>query len=237
MELLPSDAWALFSRRAGVVYAFCILAALATYAYTNRIAPMACLVSLAILALVFVAFLLLAGTSGQTWTDTSNALAFLLIALAFSFDGIFIAGASTFGPVPILDVGVTDWSGNPNHWYFWLDGRWIEAKLPERMTADEHRKFQSWSGNLALTNDLNRKPGRIQISMWDRQIYRVTMKNWTPPTTIGESPHARLRAFLELFCGLALLVFSFLVWQEGRERGVRYRGYNPLEITGSQLRR
>ena len=237
MELLPRDVWAVFSRRAGVVYAFCILVALAAYAYTNRIAPVACAVSLAILILVFVAFSLLAGTSGQTWTDPSNALAILLIGFAFLFDGIFIAGASIFGPVPILDVGVTDWSGNPNDWHFWFDGRWMEAKLPERMSAEEHNKFQSWSGNLAFTNDLNLKPGRIQISMWDRQVYRVTMKNRTPPTTMGESPHADMRAFLELFCGLVLLVCSFLVWREGLRQGIRYRGRYSLVVTADKLRR
>jgi hypothetical protein len=59
------------------------------------------------------------------------------------------------------------------------------------MSNEEYERFLSWSGNLALTNDLNAKPGRIQISLWDRQVYWVTMKNWTPPTTIGEPPHVQ----------------------------------------------
>src|ERR1700745_1590182 len=62
MEILPRDPWALFSRKAGVCYASCILVVLAVYAYRNRIAPVAGTVSIVVLILVFAAFLLLAGT-------------------------------------------------------------------------------------------------------------------------------------------------------------------------------
>jgi hypothetical protein len=90
----------------GVVYGGGILAAIAAYAYSNRIAPAAGSVSILILALALAAFACLAGTSGQTWTDPSNALAALLIACAFLLDGFFIAGARTFGPKEVLDVGL-----------------------------------------------------------------------------------------------------------------------------------
>jgi Na+(H+)/acetate symporter ActP len=112
VELWPKDGWSVCSRPAGVVYAGCILASLAVYAYINRIAPVAVSVSIIILALVLAAFACLAGTSGQTWTDPSNALAVLLIACAFLLDGFFIAGARTFGPTEVLDVGIGH-SGSP----------------------------------------------------------------------------------------------------------------------------
>jgi hypothetical protein len=229
MEIWPQDPWALFSRKAGVVYAACILLTLAGYAYSNRLAPVVGTVSCVVFISVLAAFLLLAGTSQLTWTDPSNALAILLIASAFFLDGIFIAGASTFGPVETLDVGVLDWSGNPNDVYFWVEGRWMEAKLSQRISAQETKMFLSWCGNSALTNDLNSKPGRIQMSTWDRQVYRVTMKNWTPPTTIGELPSANPRSFLELLCGLVLLALSLFIWREGRRRGIRYRA-QPLAL-------
>jgi Na+(H+)/acetate symporter ActP len=101
VELWAKDGWSVCSRPAGVVYAGCIFASLAAYAYVNRIAPVAVSVSVIILALVLAAFACLAGTSGQTWTDPSNALAVLLIACAFLLDGFFIAGARTFGPTEV----------------------------------------------------------------------------------------------------------------------------------------
>lgn len=222
MEIWPRDPWALFSRKAGVIYACCILVALVAYAYRNRIAPVAGTVSLLILAIVTAAFLLLAGTSGETWCDPSNALALFLIASAFVLDGFFIAGAPTFGPVRTWDVGVTDWPWDRNDAYFW-DEQWYRTKLPESMSEEEYKTFQSWSGNLNLVNDLSARPGQIQISLWDRQVWRVTMKNWNPPTTIGEPPHLRSRCVIELFCGVSLFVIAFRIWREGQRRGIRYR--------------
>jgi hypothetical protein len=72
VELWPKDGWSVCSRPAGALYAGCILLALAIYAYTNQVAPVAGSVSLVILALVFVAFTFLGGTSGQTWTDPAT---------------------------------------------------------------------------------------------------------------------------------------------------------------------
>src|SRR5581483_4408732 len=158
MEVLPKDPWGLLRRRASVAYAICALLALTEYAYRNRIAPVSCDVSFAILGLTLAAFLLLAGTSGQTRTDPDNALAFLLIALAFLMDGIFIAGVAAFGPVRTVDVGVSDWVPEPDVAYFWSDGGWFEAELPKYMSEDDHRKFEAWSQNLALTNDIDSRP-------------------------------------------------------------------------------
>jgi hypothetical protein len=98
VELRTKDGWSVCGRPAGVVYAGCILASLAAYAYINRIPPVGVSVSIIILALVLAAFACLAGTSGQTWTDPSNALAVLLIACAFLLDGFFIAGARPSAP-------------------------------------------------------------------------------------------------------------------------------------------
>jgi hypothetical protein len=236
VELWPKDGWSVCSRPAGVGYAGCILASLAAYAYINRIAPVAVSVSIVILALVLAAFACLAGTSGQTWTDPSNALAVLLIACAFLLDGFFIAGAQTFGPTEVLDVEIgPQWNSYDS--YFWIDGHWIEAKLPGKMSYAEWAKIRSWSENLELTNDLDSKPGRVQISMWDRQIYWITMKNWNPPTTIGEPPHANIRAFLELLVGLVLLVLLAIIWREGRRQGIRYHKYDPFMFLAEQSRR
>lgn len=230
MEIWPRDPWALFSRKAGAIYASCILASLAAYAYHNQIAPVAGTVSLMILAIVAAAFLLLAGTSGETWCDPSNALAVFLIASAFVLDGFFIAGAATFGPVRTWDVGVTDWPRDRNNTYFW-NGDWFHTKLPESMSEEEYKTFQSWAGNLDLVNDLGARPGRILISLWDRQVWRVTMKNWNPPATIGGPPQLRSRCVIELFFGVLLFVIAFRIWREGRRRGVGYRTHASLLST------
>jgi hypothetical protein len=78
---------------------------------------------------------------------------------------------------------------------------------------------------------------RVQISMWDRQVYWITMKNWSPSTTIGEPPHTHIRAFLELLVGLVLLVLSPIIWREGRSRGIRYHNYDPFMLLAEQSRR
>ncbi|HTT23397.1 MAG TPA: hypothetical protein VMG82_31005 [Candidatus Sulfotelmatobacter sp.] len=155
METWPQDPWALFSRKAGVLYAFCILIVLAVYAYRNRIAPVAGAVSLAVLILVFAAFLLLAGTSKLTWTDPANALGFLLIATALLLDGIFVAGAATFGPVPVLDVGVLSFQRDPTLCDFWREGQWMLTRLPTRISDQEYEAFRSWANNFEYTNYLN----------------------------------------------------------------------------------
>ena len=227
MQIWLGDPWALFSRKAGVIYASCILAVLGAHAYTNRIAPVAGTVSLLIMGLVTAAFLLLAGTSGETWFDPSNALALVLVALAFLLDGFFIAGASTFGPVRTLDVDVELGASDRGDAYFW-DGQWFRTKLPDSMSWEEYRTFESWSENLDLVNDLSTRPGQIQISMWDRQVWRLTMKNWNPPTTIGRSPQPKPRCFLELLCGLLLFLAAFRIWREGLKRGISYRKHHPL---------
>jgi len=56
------------------------------------------------------------------WQSCSSPCAFLL-------DGFFIAGARTFGPTQVLDVGMGP-QRNPYDSYFWIDGHWIDAKLP-----------------------------------------------------------------------------------------------------------
>jgi hypothetical protein len=235
VEFRPKDVWSVCSRPVGAICAGCILAALFFYACTNRIAPVAGSISLVILALVFAAFANLAGNSGQTWTDPSNALALLLIASALFLDCFFIAGASTFGPTKVLDVGIAA-QFDANDSYLWDNGRWIEVKLPRQMSNEEWKKIQSWSENLELTNDLDAKPGRVEISMWDRQVHWITMKNWTPPTTIGKPPGTNIRAFLVLL-GLALVVLSFGIWHEGRKRGIRYHQFDPFALLAEQSRR
>jgi hypothetical protein len=48
--------------------------------------------------------------------------------------------------------------------------------------------------------------------MWDREVYRVTMKNWTPPTTIGELPRANPRAGASTFGPVPILDVGVLDW-------------------------
>lgn len=155
---------------------------------------------------------------------------------AFLLDGFFIAGARTFGPTEVLDVEGIGPLWNTYYSYFWIDGHSIEAKLPGKISYDEWEKLRSWSENLELTNDLDSKPGRVQISMWDRQVYWITMKDWNPPT-IGEPPHANIRAFLELLVGLVLVVLSAIIWREGRRRGIRCHKYDPFMFLAEQSRR
>lgn len=217
----------MFSRIGRVVFAVSVLGLLVRYAYANQIAPIAGTVSLVLLGIVAATFLLLTGTSRDTWSDPSNALALLLLACALLLDGFFIAGAATFGPVRTLDVGVINGPWDRSEAYFW-DGHWFATKLPMHMSEQEYRTFDSWSGNLDLVNNLDARPGRIQISLWDRQVYCVTMKNWNPPTTIGEPPHVKLRSFVELFCGMVLVLFASRIWRDGRRRGVRWRGRRTL---------
>lgn len=237
MELWPKDAWSVCSRPAGAVYAGCILLSLATYVYTNRVAPVAGSVLLLILAIVFIAFALLAGTSNQTWADPSNALALLLIACAFLLDGFFVAGASIFGPTKVMDVGVAlELKRDPRIIFLWNEGHWIHAKLPKRISYDDLEKIRSWSQNLKLTNDLETGPGRVQMSMWDRQVQWITMKNSAPPTTIGEPPRTNVRAFVELTLSLVFLLLSFAVWREGRRRGIRFRANAPFIPLAKQYR-
>jgi hypothetical protein len=228
MEIWPRDPWALFNRKAGAIYAFCILVALAVYAYRNQIAPVAGTVSLVVLILVFAAFLLLAGTSELTWTDPTNALGFLLIAIALLLDGFFVAGAATFGPVPVLDVGV--WAGqrDPNLCDFWREGQWILTRLSPRISDQEYEAFRSWADNLEYTNTLKPYPGRIQMSLWDRQVYWVSMKNRHPPMTIGKPPRMNPRSFVELLCGMIFVILSFHVYRVGKRRGIQFEKYDPM---------
>lgn len=235
MELWPKDGWSVCNRPAGAVCAGCILLVLAIYVYTNRVAPVAGSVSLLVLALAFVAFAFLAGTSSQTWTDPTNALALLLIATAFLLDGFFIAGASTFGPTKIMDVGVAS-ERDPYVIYLWNEGHWIHARLPKRISYDDLEKIRSWSQNPKLTNDLEPGPGRVQMSMWDRQVHWIAMKNSAPPTTIGEPRRANIRAFVELVLSLVFLLLSVVVWREGRRRGIRFRAVSPFYLLSEQSR-
>jgi hypothetical protein len=113
----------------------------------------------------------------------------------------------------------------------------MRARLPEQASYDELAKVWSWSHNLKLTNDLDSDPARVQISMWDRQIHWLTMKNRTPPATIGEPARASIRAFVELTLSLTFLLLSFVVWRDGRRRGIRFRAVDPFYLLSEQSRR
>jgi hypothetical protein len=116
MEVSPKDGWSVFSRPRGAVYALFILIFLSAYAYGYRESEIAFWVPILVLVLVFAAFLCLAGNSNQTWPDPGNALGVLFLAFALLLDGFFVAGASTFGPTPVLDVAIGS---------VWGDRMWI----------------------------------------------------------------------------------------------------------------
>jgi hypothetical protein len=227
MKVWPPDPWALFSQKTGVVYASCILVVLIVYAYQNRIAPVARTVSLVVLVLVFAAFLLLAGRSKLTWADPTNALGFLLIAIALLLDGFFVAGAATFGPVPVLEVGVFPGQQDPHLCDFWREGQWMATRLSTRISDQEYEAFRSWADNFEYTNYLKPYPGRIQMSLWDRQVYWVSMKNRRPPMTIGKPPHPNPRSFMELVFGTLLTILSLRIYWEGKKRGIQFKKYEP----------
>jgi len=83
------------------------------------------------------------------------------------------------------------------------------------------------SGNLDLVNVLSARQGQIQIGMWDRQVWRFTIKDWNPPT-IGTTLYPKPRCFLELLCGLLLFFLAFRNWRERPEQGIRYRKHPSL---------
>jgi hypothetical protein len=230
VELIPDDGWSFFSCRASVIFFLPILVALSVYAHQNRIAPVSSVVSLVILALVFAAFCCLAGTSGQTWADPLNAIGILLISFAFLVDGFFIAGAATFGPTPVLDVGVYAGQNERDACDIWRDGRWIQTRLSGRISDQEYEQFRRWADNLEFTNDLTARPGRIQLSIWDGQVYRITMKNRRPPLTIGGPPRSNPRCFLELLCSITLMIFALRVYREGKRRGIHLRKSDSLSL-------
>src|SRR2546430_15826593 len=49
------------------------------------------------------AFCCLAGTTREAWADSENSVGVVLLAFALILHGIFITGASTFGPTPVLE--------------------------------------------------------------------------------------------------------------------------------------
>ena len=140
----------------------------------------------------------------------------------------FVAGAATFGPVPVLDVGVFPGQQGPELCDFWREGQWMATRLSTRISDQEYEEFRLWANNFEYTNYLRPYPGRIQISPWDRQVYWVLMKNRRPPMTIGKPPHANPRSFVELVLGTMFVVLSFHVYREGKRRGVQFKKYDPL---------
>lgn len=62
----------------------------------------------------------------------------------------------------------------------------------------EHRFFDSHSFWAPL-----RTVAHVTFLLW--QVYRVEMKNWRHPMTIGEAPHIRPRMFIELSFGVIWL--------------------------------
>lgn len=59
-------------------------------------------VYLVIAALSIGSFICLAGTTREAWADAENSIGISLLAFAIVLHGVFVTGASTFGPTPVL---------------------------------------------------------------------------------------------------------------------------------------
>jgi hypothetical protein len=230
MEFWPEDAWSVCSRPRGAVYAICILALLGAIAYFHRGSEVAFWVSTLVLALVFAAFLCFAGTSDQTWSDPGNALGILLLALALLLDGFFVAGASTFGPTPVLDVAIGA-VRNDRMWIF-INGKNILVRLPDGLTDSDLSAISAYDEY--YDQRVQYDPLRVQVSLWDNQVHWMLLKNTKPPRTIGKPPHRSIRALAELFAGLACLLGAFAVWDEGRRRGIQWRVYDLFAVLAAK---
>jgi len=224
MELWPEDVLSVSCRPRGAVYAMCILALLSAIAYSHRGSEVAFWVSILVLALVFAALLCLAGNSNHTWSDPGNALGVLLLAFALLLDGFFVAGASTFGPNPVLDVAIGSVWGD-RIWIF-INGEDILVRLPDGLTESDLSAISAYQEY--YDQRVQYDPLRVQVSLWDNQVHRMLLKNSQPPRMIGKPPHPSIRALVELFAGIACLLGAFAIWREGRRRGIRWRVCDPF---------
>jgi hypothetical protein len=230
MEFWPEDAWSVCSRPRGVVYAMCILALLGAIAYIHRGSEVASWVSILVVALVFAAFVCLAGNSNQTWSDPSNALGVLLLAVALLLDGFFVAGASTFGPTPVLDVAIGFVWGD-RIWIF-INGEDVLVRLPDGLTQSDLSAISAYQEY--YDQRVQYDPLRVQVSLWDNQVHRMLLKNSQPPRMMGKPLHPSIRAVVELLAGVACLLGAFVIWREGRRRGIRWRSYDPFAIRAAE---
>jgi hypothetical protein len=158
-------------------------------------------------------FLCLAGTTREAWADTENSVGISLLAFAFILHGLFVTGASTFGPTPVLKGEVLGahcvaMQPKPCDSIDVSTGRGylVDAHLPENI---DYLTF--YRGDRHVT---------VEISTWDARIQWIRTDNTNPPTTVGSPPMANYFAVTEVIAGLGLLCLAFVVWREAKRREI-----------------
>jgi hypothetical protein len=188
-----------------------------------------------------IALALLPGVSRLTWADPTNAIACLLLGAIFVLHGVFITGASTFGPIRELDVGADPHFGDTlnlytNVWETSYRGQQrIEAQLelvgefPGAFTNAERNLYEGCI-TYCLDHNKNVFPVHVQVSSWDSHIYYMKFAHVDPPVEFGRRATPSLWPFVELLFGISILWFAFTSWRESRRRGVRMGVYDPFAI-------
>lgn len=197
---------------------------------------------LPITALVVVGLARIAGVTRETWFDPSVASALSLWGTALALHGVFIAGASTFGPIEELDVGADpEFNGGvylySNVWKTSYErGQRIEsqlelaASLPDTFTAGDVRLYDSCI-DYCMKHNKDVFPIHIQVSTWDSHIHWMRFNHVDPPVTIGTtSSRFHVRPIIELALALVLWRFAYLSWKEGRRRKIRFHVEDPFSL-------
>jgi hypothetical protein len=138
----------------------------------------------------------------------------LLLALAFLVHGIFVVGAATFGPTPVLQGEVFSFScGIPIDYTDCKSvdvstgrGYLLDARLPQPVNFDTF-----YRGDRHVT---------AQISIWDAQIHWMRTDNTNPPTTVGSPSRISYLSVGEVLAGLVMIYVALVVWREAKRRGI-----------------
>ncbi len=175
----------------------------------------------ALAGLCIGAFCCVAGTTREAWADSENSVGVALLAFALILHGIFITGASTFGPTPVLAGEVFGFrcAGMDYRPCGYVDvstgrGYLVDARLPQPVEFDAF-----YRGDKQVT---------AQISIWDNRIHWMRTDNTNPPTTVGEPAKVNYFAMVELTVGLILFYLAFVIWREGKRRGIRHNEQDPF---------
>lgn len=203
--------------------------------------PITALAWLVIVTLTLSALCLLAGISRQTLYDPNHATAFFFLAVAITLHGIFVSGATTFGPVRELDVGADPAFGNTVYLYtdawktIYEQKQRIESQLelvsefPDTPNEFQRQLYESCI-EFCLEHNKRVFPVHVQVSAWDSRIYTMTLRHVNPPVTMGSPAKVSVVAFLELFIGAGTFWLAIRIWKGARRRGVRRKDYDPFAL-------
>jgi hypothetical protein len=181
-----------------------------------------------LVALLLGALAYLAGTTREAWATRETAIGMLMLGLAVLLDGIFITGASTFGPTPVLagevfgfDCGrpIDDTACN------FVDlstgrGYLVDARLPQPVRFDTF-----WRGDKHVI---------AQISIWDSKIHWMRTDNTSPPTIVGQPARIDFWAVGEVVFSLCLFYLAFFIRKEAKRLGITHE-CDPLVLLRKTL--